>query len=100
MPGIGLLDCDDVEHARAARFMAPDTLYAAQPRALDLVPDHPGLHHALAVGEIRRRAHRRGHGQYRLLAGRDSPHPGHQWFSFFPGVEAAETAQTALRART
>jgi len=33
MPGVGLLDCDDVEHARAARF-STDALYAVNPALL------------------------------------------------------------------
>src|SRR5260221_9962719 len=68
MAGIGLLDGDDVEHARAAEFVHPHAGDAGQSRALDLAPDHAGLHHAFAEGEIRRRAHRRGDTEDRIVA--------------------------------
>src|SRR5262245_8829733 len=68
MAGIGLLDGDDVEHARAAEFVHPHAGDPGQARALDLVPDHAGLHHAFAEGEIGRRAHRRGDAEDRIVA--------------------------------
>ena len=68
MAGIGLLDGDDVEHARAAEFVHPHAGDAGQSGALDLVPDHAGLHHAFAEGEVRRRAHRRGDAEDRVVA--------------------------------
>src|SRR5438034_7912721 len=49
MPGVSLLDRDHVEHAGAADLVHPDAAHTAQPGALDLIPDHAGLHHALRV---------------------------------------------------
>src|SRR5262249_59751840 len=68
MAGIGLPDGDDVEHARAAKFVHPYAGDPGQPCALDLVPDHARLHHAFAEGKIRRRTHRRGDAEDRIVA--------------------------------
>ena len=62
VPRIGLPDRDHVEHARAARFVAPHGFHVGKSRALHLIPDHAGFHDALRIREIRRRFHRRRHG--------------------------------------
>src|SRR3989449_9855629 len=68
MAGVGLLDRDDVEHARAARLVDPHAAHAGEAGALDLVPDHAGLHDALGVREVRRRQHRAGEAEDRVVA--------------------------------
>src|SRR5262245_4912360 len=99
MAGIGLLDSDDVEHARAAEFVHPHAGDPRQSRALDLVPDHAGFHHAFAEGEIGRRAHRRGDAEDRIVAVIDALDLHQRLLAWARGVIARELAERSFLRR-
>src|SRR5215471_15309326 len=93
---IGLLDGDDVEHAGAAEFVTPNPTHPRQARTLDLIPDHPGLHHALAEREVRRRTHRGGDAEHRIVAVINAPHPHHRLLAGARRVIAGKFAERSL----
>src|SRR5205814_9752244 len=93
---ISLLDGVDVERAAAAELVHP---YAGDPgetRALDLVPDHAGFHHAFAEGEIGRRAHRRGDAKDGIVAVIDALHFDQRLLARTRGVISRELAERSL----
>src|SRR5204863_1579923 len=91
--GERLLDRDDVEHARAAGFVHPDAFHAAEAGALDFVPDHAGLHYALGIREVRRRHHRAGEAENRIVAVIDALDAHHGLLAAAAGVVAGELAE-------
>src|SRR5437016_8197350 len=99
MAGVGLLDRDDVEHARAARLVHPHAAHAGEAGALDLVPDHARLHDALGVREVRRRQHRAGEAEDRVVAVIDALDAHHRLRAAPAGVIAGELAERALGQR-
>src|SRR6266404_7587725 len=97
--GVGLLDRDDVEHARAARLVHPHAAHAGEAGALDLVPDHAGLHDALGVRKVGGWHHRTGEAEDRVVAVIDALDAHHRLLAAPAGVIAGELAERTLRSR-
>src|SRR5205085_10340836 len=64
--------------------------------ALDLVPDHAGLHHAVGEREIRGRPHRRGDRDDRVIAPIDAPHMHDRLLAWARRIVAGELPERAF----
>ena len=69
---------------------------AGEAGALDLVPDHAGLHHAFGEREVGRRLHRRGDRQDRIVAVIDALDVHQRLRARRRGVVAGELAERAF----
>src|SRR5262249_54177395 len=79
-----------------AEFMHPHARDPGEARALDLVPDHAGFHHAFAEGEIRRWAHGRGDAEDWIVAVIDALHFDQRLLARTRGVISGELAERPL----
>src|SRR5680860_605331 len=96
VPRVGLLDGYDVEQPTASRLVTPHPGDPRDAHLLELVPNHPRLHHTLAERIVRRRLARPGAGEDGVVAVVDVLHADHRLESIGARVVAGPFSEGAL----